>query len=397
MKRYFTSESVTEGHPDKICDQISDAILDAYLALDPTSRVACEVAITTDLVLVMGEISSSGEVDIEYIVRKKLKDIGYANYDFGFDYDHCQVMIRIDKQSADISQGVDTPFNHSKKAEEKNSKEIGAGDQGMMFGFACKETETLMPLPIELSHRLTKRLTYVRKQGILDYLGPDGKSQVTVEYHKGKPLRVDTVVISAQHLSHIEHHQIELDIKREVIDEVIGEFLMDDETKVFINPTGKFVIGGPVGDSGLTGRKIIVDTYGGYASHGGGAFSGKDPTKVDRSGAYMARYVAKNIVASGLADQCEIELAYAIGVVEPVSVFVNSYDSSQYSDEVLGKIILSEFDLTPHGIIDKLNLQRPIYGETSAYGHFGRDDLNLPWEKIDKAIELKEKYLDSIE
>ncbi len=378
MKRLFTSESVTEGHPDKICDQISDAILDAYLENDPMARVACETVITTGMVLIMGEITADARVDISEVVRMKLHEIGYTDSVYGFDADTCAVLVHLDKQSPDIAMGVDAQ---------------GAGDQGMMIGYACQETESLMPMPIDLSHRLARRLASVRKEGILNYLGPDGKSQVTVEYEDGKPIKVDTVVISSQHLSGITQEQMAEDIKREVIDVVIDSKLIDSDTKIYVNPTGQFIIGGPQADSGLTGRKIIVDTYGGYASHGGGAFSGKDPTKVDRSAAYMARYVAKNIVAAGLADRCEIQLAYAIGVVDPVSVFVETFGTSRYSDEQIAEIIQDTFDLSPIDIIEKLHLREPIYSKTAAYGHFGRTDIDLPWEELDMVSILRDKYI----
>lgn len=378
MKRLFTSESVTEGHPDKVCDQISDAVLDAYLEQDPMARVACETAISTGMVLIMGEITADAIVDISEVVRRKLREIGYTDSIYGLDADACSVLIHLDRQSPDIAMGVDAQ---------------GAGDQGMMIGYACKETDSLMPMPIDLSHRLARRLTNVRKEGILKYLGPDGKSQVTVEYEDGKPIKVDTVVISSHHLSGITQEQIAKDIKREVIDVVIDSKLIDSQTKIYVNPTGQFIVGGPQADSGLTGRKIIVDTYGGYASHGGGAFSGKDPTKVDRSAAYMARYVAKNIVAADLADKCEIELAYAIGVVDPISVFVETFGTSRYSDEQIAEIIQDTFDLSPIGIIEKLHLREPIYSKTAAYGHFGRTDIDLPWERIDMADLIRRKYL----
>lgn len=378
MKRLFTSESVTEGHPDKVCDQISDAVLDAYLEQDPKARVACETAISTGMVLIMGEITADAIVDISEVVRRKLREIGYTDSIYGLDADACSVLIHLDRQSPDIAMGVDAQ---------------GAGDQGMMIGYACKETDSLMPMPIDLSHRLARRLTNVRKEGILKYLGPDGKSQVTVEYEDGKPIKVDTVVISSHHLSGITQEQIAKDIKREVIDVVIDSKLIDSQTKIYVNPTGQFIVGGPQADSGLTGRKIIVDTYGGYASHGGGAFSGKDPTKVDRSAAYMARYVAKNIVAADLADKCEIELAYAIGVVDPISVFVETFGTSRYTDEQIAEIIQDTFDLSPIGIIEKLHLREPIYSKTAAYGHFGRTDIDLPWERIDMADLIRRKYL----
>ena len=394
-KRLFTSESVTEGHPDKMCDQISDAILDALMAKDPMSRVACETAITTGLVLVMGEITTTAYVDIQKTVRETVREIGYDCADYGFDCDTCGVLVALDEQSADIAMGV----NRALEAKENRMSEeeldaIGAGDQGMMFGFASNETEEYMPYPIALAHKLTRRLTQVRKDKTLPYLRPDGKSQVTVEYDKtGKPVRLEAVVLSTQHDAEVSQEQIHKDIKKYVFDEVLPKALVDKDTKFFINPTGRFVIGGPHGDSGVTGRKIIVDTYGGYASHGGGAFSGMDCTKVDRSAAYAARYVAKNLVAAQLADKCEIQLSYAIGVAYPTSVMVNTYGTGKVSDEKLVEIIRENFDLRPAGIIKMLDLRRPIYKQTAAYGHFGRNDLDLPWEKLDRVEELK-KYLD---
>lgn len=394
-KRLFTSESVTEGHPDKMCDQISDAILDALMAKDPMSRVACETAITTGLVLVMGEITTTAYVDIQKTVRETVREIGYDCADYGFDCDTCGVLVALDEQSADIAMGV----NRALEAKENRMSEeeldaIGAGDQGMMFGFASNETEEYMPYPIALAHKLTRRLTQVRKDKTLPYLRPDGKSQVTVEYDKtGKPVRLEAVVLSTQHDAEVSQEQIHKDIKKYVFDEVLPKALVDKDTKFFINPTGRFVIGGPHGDSGVTGRKIIVDTYGGYASHGGGAFSGKDCTKVDRSAAYAARYVAKNLVEAQLADKCEIQLSYAIGVAYPTSVMVNTYGTGKVSDEKLVEIIRENFDLRPAGIIKMLDLRRPIYKQTAAYGHFGRNDLDLPWEKLDRVEELK-KYLD---
>ena len=393
----FTSESVTEGHPDKVCDQISDAVLDAMLEQDPMSRVACETATTTGLVMVMGEITTKAYVDIQKIVRETIREIGYDRAKYGFDCDTCGVLTAIDEQSADIALGVDKALE-AKQAGEKHMTEeeldaIGAGDQGMMFGFASNETEEYMPYPISMAHKLARRLTEVRKNGTLKYLRPDGKTQVTVEYDENdKPVRLDAVVLSTQHDENVSQEQIHEDIKKYVFDEIIPADMVDENTKFFINPTGRFVIGGPHGDSGLTGRKIIVDTYGGYARHGGGAFSGKDCTKVDRSAAYAARYVAKNIVAAGLAEKCEIQLSYAIGVAQPTSVMVDTFGTGKISDEKLVEIIRENFDLRPAGIIKMLDLRRPIYKQTAAYGHFGRNDLNLPWEALDKADELK-KYL----
>ena len=388
-KRLFTSESVTEGHPDKICDQISDAILDALYEQDPMSRVACETAITTGLVLVMGEITTKANVDFQRIVRDTINDIGYNNSDYGFDCNTCGVMIALDKQSADIAMGVDNSLEAKANTEEYIGA-IGAGDQGMMFGYATNETPEYMPYPISLAHSLTKKLAEVRKNGTLPYLRPDGKSQVTVEYDEnGRPIHLNAVVISTQHDEHISQEQIHEDIRKYVIDEVLPHELVNDTTKYYINPTGRFVIGGPNGDSGLTGRKIIVDTYGGYARHGGGAFSGKDCTKVYRSAAYAARYVAKNIVAAGLADRCEIQLSYAIGVAEPTSVMVDTFGTGKISEEKITDIIKKEFDLRPAGIINMLDLRRPIYKNTAAYGHFGRTDIDLPWERTDKIDTLK--------
>lgn len=400
-KHLFTSESVTEGHPDKMCDAISDAVLDALMEQDPMSRVACETCTTTGLVLVMGEITTNAYVDIQKIVRDTVREIGYTKSEYGFDANTCGVMVALDEQSADIAMGVDKALEA--KEEEKVSAEhkmteaqldaIGAGDQGMMFGFATNETEEYMPYAISLAHKLVRQLTKVHKDGTLPYLRPDGKSQVTVEYDENeKPVRLEAVVLSTQHDADVTQEQIHEDIKRYVFDPILPAEMIDDETKFFINPTGRFVIGGPNGDSGLTGRKIIVDTYGGYARHGGGAFSGKDCTKVDRSAAYAARYVAKNIVAAGLADKCEIQLSYAIGVAHPTSIMVDTYGTGRLSDEKLVEIIRDNFDLRPAGIIKMLDLRRPIYKQTAAYGHFGRHDLDLPWEKLDKADALR-KYL----
>ena len=389
-KRLFTSESVTEGHPDKMCDQISDAILDELMRQDPMSRVACETSITTGLVLVMGEITTKGYVDIQKIVRNTIREIGYDRAKYGFDCDTCGVITALDEQSADIALGVDKALEAKEnKMSDEDIDAIGAGDQGMMFGYATNETEELMPYPISLAHKLARKLTEVRKNGTLPYLRPDGKTQVTVEYDEnGKPFRLDAVVLSTQHDPEVTQEQIHEDIKKYVFDEILPQDMVDENTKFLINPTGRFVIGGPNGDSGLTGRKIIVDTYGGYARHGGGAFSGKDCTKVDRSAAYAARYVAKNIVAAGLADKCEIQLSYAIGVAHPTSVMVDTFGTGKVSDEKLVEIIRDKFDLRPAGIIKMLDLRRPIYKQTAAYGHFGRNDLDLPWEKTDKAEEL---------
>lgn len=393
-KRLFTSESVTEGHPDKICDQISDAILDELMKQDPMSRVACETSITTGLVLVMGEITTKGYVDIQKIVRETIREIGYDRAKYGFDCDTCGVITALDEQSTDIAMGVDKALEAKEnKMSDEELDAIGAGDQGMMFGYATNETEEFMPYPIALAHKLALKLTEVRKNGTLDYLRPDGKTQVTVEYDEdGKPVRLDAVVLSTQHDAEVSQEQIHKDIKKYVFDPVLPKDMVDENTKFFINPTGRFVIGGPNGDSGLTGRKIIVDTYGGYARHGGGAFSGKDCTKVDRSAAYAARYVAKNIVAAGLADKCEIQLSYAIGVARPTSINVNTFGTGKVSDGKLVEIIRENFDLRPAGIIKMLDLRRPIYAQTAAYGHFGRTDIDLPWEKTDKAEALK-KYL----
>ena len=388
LNRVFTSESVTEGHPDKICDQISDAVLDAIIAQDPKARVACETICTTGMVLVMGEISTSCYVDIPSIVRKTVCDIGYDRPEYGFDGNTCAVLTTIDEQSGDIAMGVDNSLEA--KEGEADDGDTGAGDQGMMFGFACDETPEYMPAPIAFAHRLTRRLAEVRKNGALPWLRPDGKSQVTVQYgENGHVERVDTVVISTQHAADVTNDVIRSSIIEEVIKKVIPAGLLDENTKYFINPTGRFVIGGPVGDSGLTGRKIIVDTYGGYASHGGGAFSGKDPTKVDRSAAYMARYIAKNLVAAGLAKKCQIELAYAIGVARPVSVFVDTEGTGVISDQAIADIVNENFDLRPAKIISRLDLRRPIYKQVAAYGHFGRDDLDLPWEKLDMVDTLR--------
>lgn len=393
-KLLFTSESVTEGHPDKICDQISDAVLDALLEQDPMSRVACETAITTGLVLVMGEVTTSGYVDIQKIVRDTIREIGYDQSDKGFDANTCGVIVALDEQSSDIAMGVDKALEARENTmSDAEIEAIGAGDQGMMFGFATDETEELMPYPIALAHKLTHKLSEVRKNGTLAYLRPDGKAQVTVEYDEnGKPLHLNAVVLSTQHAEDITQEQIHADIKKYVFDAVLPKELVDENTKFFINPTGRFVIGGPNGDSGLTGRKIIVDTYGGYARHGGGAFSGKDCTKVDRSAAYAARYVAKNIVAAGLAKRCEIQLSYAIGVAQPTSIMVDTMGTGKLDDNKLVEIIRENFDLRPAGIIKMLNLRRPIYKQTAAYGHFGRLDLDLPWEATDKVDVLK-KYL----
>ena len=393
-KFLFTSESVTEGHPDKICDQISDAILDAIMEADPNSRVACETATTTGLVLVMGEITTNAYVDIQKIVRETIREIGYTRGKFGFDADNCAVITAIDEQSTDIAMGVNKALEAKEnRMSEEEIEAIGAGDQGMMFGYASNETPELMPYAISLAHKLALRLTEVRKNGTLTYLRPDGKTQVTVEYDEnGKPARLDAVVLSTQHSEDVTQEQIHADIKKYVFDEILPQDMIDENTKFFINPTGRFVIGGPHGDSGLTGRKIIVDTYCGYARHGGGAFSGKDCTKVDRSAAYAARYVAKNIVAAGLADKCEIQLSYAIGVAHPTSVMVDTFGTGKISEEKMVEMIRENFDLRPAGIIKMLDLRRPIYKQTAAYGHFGRNDLNLPWEALDKVEDLK-KYL----
>jgi S-adenosylmethionine synthetase len=386
-RKFFTSESVTEGHPDKICDQISDAVLDAIFSQDKEARVACETAITTGLVLVMGEITTDCYIDIQQIVRDTIKEIGYDRAKFGFDCETCGVISSIHEQSKDIAMGVDNSYETKTEA----AADIGAGDQGMMFGYACNETDVLMPLPIYLAHKLARRLTAVRKDNTLNYLRPDGKTQVTVEYEDDKPVRIDTIVISTQHDDAVSLDILREDLKRQVIEPIIPAHLMDENTKIYVNPTGRFVIGGPMGDSGLTGRKIIVDTYGGYARHGGGAFSGKDPTKVDRSAAYAARYVAKNIVKAGLADKCEIQLAYAIGVAKPVSVLIDTFGTNKVELSVIEKLVDKHFDLRPSAIIKNFDLRRPIYKQTAAYGHFGREDLDLPWEKTDKAGQLRQE------
>lgn len=387
---FFTSESVTEGHPDKIADQISDAVLDAIIAQDPTAHVACETLVTTGQVHVVGEISTNCYVDINHIVRETIREIGYTRAKYGFDYDTCGVNVAIDEQSADIAMGVDDALETREGGADKFDK-IGAGDQGMMFGYATNENEEFMPMPIALAHRLSRQLTKVRKDGTLPYLRPDGKTQVTVEYVDGVPKRIETIVISTQHGPEVSREQIEADLKELVIKPVLPEGFVDENTKFFINPTGRFVIGGPQGDAGLTGRKIIVDTYGGMARHGGGAFSGKDPTKVDRSAAYAARYVAKNIVAAGLADKCEIQIAYAIGVAKPVSIMVETFGTGKISEQQIGELVKKHFDLRPAGIIEMLDLLRPIYHQTAAYGHFGRTDVDLPWEHTDKADVLRKE------
>ncbi len=394
MKKLFTSESVTEGHPDKICDQISDAIVDAILAKDPMGRVAAETTVNTGYAMIMGEISTECYIDIQQIARDVIRDIGYDHSEYGFDGNVCAILTAIDEQSPDIAMGVDRALEYKDGEmpdEEDLKDETGAGDQGMMFGFACNETPELMPMPISLAHRLSRRLAEVRKDGTLPYLRPDGKTQVTVEYEDGRAVRVDTIVVSAQHDPDVELSQIKKDITEHVIRHVVDDKLLDENTRYFINPTGRFVIGGPHGDSGLTGRKIIVDTYGGYARHGGGAFSGKDPTKVDRSAAYAARYVAKNLVAAGLAEKCEIQLAYAIGVAKPVSILVDSFGTGKFSDERLAQIVEKHFDLRPASIIKDLGLRRPIYRQVAAYGHFGRTDIDVPWEKTDKADVLRKE------
>ena len=394
MRKLFTSESVTEGHPDKICDQISDSILDALLEADPKSRVACETTVTTGLVLVAGEISTSAYVDIPKLVRETVKEIGYTRAKFGFDCDTCAVITSIDEQSGDIAMGVDEGLeSKSGEVTEEEIEKVGAGDQGIMFGFACNETPELMPLPISLAHKLSRRLTEVRKSGLLEYLRPDGKTQVTVEYEDNKPVRVHTILISTQHSEDVTTEQIKADLIEHVIKAVIPAELLDEETLYYVNPTGRFVVGGPQGDTGLTGRKIIIDTYGGYSRHGGGAFSGKDPTKVDRSAAYAARYVAKNIVAAGLADKCEIELSYAIGIARPLSIFVDTFGTGKVSEEKLVELVNKHFDLRPGAIIRDLDLLRPIYKQCAAYGHFGRTDIDLPWERTDKAEILRKEAL----
>ncbi|SCW26289.1 methionine adenosyltransferase [Ruminococcaceae bacterium YRB3002] len=388
-KWLFTSESVTEGHPDKVCDQISDAILDNILEQDPTARVACETCCTTGMVLVMGEITTSAYVDIPSVVRNKIKEIGYNGQDSGFDYNTCAVITSIDEQSPDIAMGVNKSYEA--KRDGSDSMDTGAGDQGMMFGYANDDTEELMPLPISLAHKLSLKLAQVRKAGVVDYLRPDGKSQVTVEYEDNKPKRVETVVISTQHSNDVSSEELEKFVIENVIKAVIPADLLDDETKIFVNPTGRFVVGGPQGDSGLTGRKIIVDTYGGFGRHGGGAFSGKDPTKVDRSAAYCARYIAKNIVASGVAKECEVQLAYAIGVASPVSVMVDTFETGLIPDDKICDIVRKLFDLRPAAIIRDLNLRNPIYSKTAAYGHFGRSDVKFPWEETDKADLIRQE------
>jgi len=390
IRKFFTSESVTEGHPDKLCDQVSDAVLDAILDQDPMGRVACEVSVTTGLVLVMGEITTNCYIDIQKIVRKTIEEIGYTRAKYGFDADTCGVITSINEQSTDIAMGVDKALEAKKgQMSENQIAAIGAGDQGMMFGYACDETPELMPMPIALAHKLAKRLTDIRKDGTLDYLRPDGKTQVTVEYNDGKPVRVDTIVISTQHSPDVDHDTIEKDMIELVIKNIIPAQMLDEATKFYINPTGRFVIGGPHGDSGLTGRKIIVDTYGGYARHGGGAFSGKDPTKVDRSASYAARWVAKNIVAAGLASKCEVQLAYAIGVAKPVSVLVETFGTGKMDDDKIAEIVNQIFDLRPAAIIRDLDLRRPIYRQVAAYGHMGRIDIDVPWEKTNKIEEIK--------
>lgn len=390
MRKFFTSESVTEGHPDKICDQISDAVLDALIAQDPYSRVACESFCTTGLVNVMGEITTNAKIDYSEIVRKTIDEIGYNKAEYGFDCNSCGVIINVHAQSADIALGVDKSQEAKSNGDENDN---GAGDQGLMFGYACNETKELMPLPISLAHKLAKRLTDVRKDGTLDYLRPDGKTQVTVEYNDGKPSRIDAIVVSSQHSEYVELETIREDVIKHVITPIIPSDMIDDDTKIFVNPTGRFVIGGPHGDTGLTGRKIIVDTYGGYSRHGGGAFSGKDPTKVDRSACYAARYVAKNIVASGVADKCEVQIAYAIGVAKPVSVLVDTFGTAKVDEDKISEFVYSNIDLRPTAIIEKFQLRRPIYRQLAAYGHIGREDLDIPWEKTDLAEQIKKELL----
>ncbi len=395
MKKWlFTSESVTEGHPDKVCDAISDAVLDAILEKDKNARVACETFVSTGLILVAGEITTNCYVDIPKIARKTVEEIGYTRAKYGFDADTCSVLTAINEQSPDIAMGVDKALEHRSNGEDELDK-IGAGDQGMMFGFACNETEELMPLPISLAHELSRKLASVRKDGTLEYLRPDGKTQVTIEYHDDKPVRIENIVVSTQHSPDVDLETIEKDIKKYVIEPVLPQNMIDENTKYYVNPTGRFVIGGPMGDAGLTGRKIIVDTYGGYGRHGGGAFSGKDPTKVDRSASYAARYVAKNIVAAGLADKCEIGLAYAIGVARPLSIYVDTFGTGKISDNEIEKLVQKHFDLRPAAIIRDLDLLRPIYRDTASYGHFGRKDLDLPWEKTDKAEILRKEGLEN--
>ncbi len=387
--KFFTSESVTEGHPDKVCDRVSDAVLDAMLAQDPMSRVACETATTTGLMLVMGEVTSRAVVDIAKVARKAVADIGYTDTAYGFDANTCAMLVTLDGQSPDIAQGVDAALEVREQGSQDEAEKVGAGDQGMMFGYACDETEELMPMPISLAHAVSRRLAQVRHEGILPWLRPDGKSQITVQYEDGQPVRVDTVVISTQHAPEVDLKTIRDEMVEQVAKYAIPAHLIDRNTRFLVNPTGRFVVGGPMGDSGLTGRKIIVDTYGGYAPHGGGAFSGKDPTKVDRSAAYAARYAAKNVVAAGLAKRCEIELAYSIGVAHPVSVLVDTKGTGAVPDERLARIVQEAFDFRPAGIIKELDLRRPIYAATSAYGHFGRTDVDLPWERTDKVEQLK--------
>ncbi len=390
MRKFFTSESVTEGHPDKICDQISDAVLDALIAQDPYSRVACESFCTTGLVNVMGEITTNAKIDYSEIVRKTIDEIGYNKAEYGFDCNSCGVIINVHAQSADIALGVDKSQEAKSNGDENDN---GAGDQGLMFGYACNETKELMPLPISLAHKLAKRLTDARKDGTLDYLRPDGKTQVTVEYNDGKPSRIDAIVVSSQHSEYVDLETIREDVIKHVITPIIPSDMIDDDTKIFVNPTGRFVIGGPHGDTGLTGRKIIVDTYGGYSRHGGGAFSGKDPTKVDRSACYAARYVAKNIVASGVADKCEVQIAYAIGVAKPVSVLVDTFGTAKVDEDKISEFVYNNIDLRPTAIIEKFQLRRPIYRQLAAYGHIGREDLDIPWEKTDLAEQIKKELL----